>query len=173
MGCRRVLLAALAAVFVAAGTGCSSAPGPGSPSPTASPAPTATSGPGPSATIPTGTSPPTAPSSTEAPTASATAEEGTTLRELGFENGPLDDFSVPSDAVVSTRVDQPNVVTIVLARPSPPTVEQYLRTTLPGEGFTIGARGGPDGGAMTFEGNGWRGGFTGTAATSAIVLRPA
>ena len=79
---------------------------------------------------------------------------------------------MPSDAVISTSVDQPNAVTLVLSRPSPQVVEEYLRATLPGEGFTIGARGSSGGGAMTFEGNGWRGGFTGTAATSAIVLRP-
>ena len=65
---------------------------------------------------------------------------GLTLRQLGFENGPLDEFSLPSDLVVSTAVDQPNVVTIVLARPSPETVEDYLRATLPNEGFAIDAR---------------------------------
>jgi hypothetical protein len=83
----------------------------------------------------------------------------------------LDEFTLPADAVISTSVDQPNVVTIVLARPSPQTVQDYLRATLPGEGFTIDARA-TAGAAMTFEGNGWTGGFTGTAATSAIVLRP-
>ena len=94
------------------------------------------------------------------------------MRQLGFENGPLDEFSLPRDLVVSTAVDQPNVVTIVLARPSPQTVEDYLRDTLPSEGFTIDARA-DAGQAMTFDGNGWSGAFTGTGATSAIVLRPA
>lgn len=96
--------------------------------------------------------------------------KGLTLRQLGFENGPAE-FSIPGDAVISTSVDQPNAVTIVLARPSPQTVEDYLRETLPGEGFTIDATA-VAGSAMEFEGNGWRGGFTGTATTSAIVLRP-
>ncbi|HEY5981147.1 MAG TPA: hypothetical protein VIT41_16090 [Microlunatus sp.] len=97
---------------------------------------------------------------------------GLTLRQLGFENGPLDEFSLPSDLRVSTAVDQPNVVTIVLARPSPQTVEAYLRATLPDEGFSIDARA-DTGQAMTFAGHGWTGAFTGTGATSAIVLRPA
>ena len=94
------------------------------------------------------------------------------MRQLGFTNGPLDEFSLPSDVVVSTAVDQPNVVTIVLARPSPQTVEDYLRATLPNEGFAIDARA-DAGQAMTFEGHGWTGAFTGTGMTSAIVLRPA
>lgn len=106
-----------------------------------------------------------------APSRGPSASHGVTLRQLGFENGPLDAFSLPKDVVVSTSVDQPNVVTLVLARPSPRTVEGYLRTTLPEEGFTIDARS-VGGGAMTFAGNGWTGGFTGTGATSAIVLRP-
>ena len=97
---------------------------------------------------------------------------GLTLRQLGFENGPLDEFSLPSDLRVSTAVDQPNVVTIVLARPSPGTVEDYLRATLPSEDFSIDARA-DAGEAMTFAGHGWTGAFTGTGATSAIVLRPA
>jgi hypothetical protein len=102
-----------------------------------------------------------------------TVAPGITLRQLGFENGPLDEFSVPAGSVVSTSVDQPNVVTLVLSLPSPQTVEDYLRATLPGKGFTIGVRGTAGGGAMTFAGNGWTGGFTATATTSAIVLRPA
>ena len=98
--------------------------------------------------------------------------EGLTLRQLGFENGPLDEFSLPRDLVIATRVDQPNVVTIVLAGPSPGTVEDYLRATRPDAGFTIDARA-ADGQALTFEGSGWTGGFTGTGTTSAVVLRPA
>lgn len=94
-----------------------------------------------------------------------------TLRQIGFENGPVDEFSLPRELVITTRVDQPNVVTIVLARPSPETVEDYLRATLPDAGFTIDARA-DTGQAMTFEGNGWTGAFTGTISTSAIILRP-
>lgn len=97
---------------------------------------------------------------------------GPTLRQLGFRNGPLDEFSLPADLVIATQVDQPNVVTVVLANPSPATVEDYLRATLPGEGFAIDARA-DAGQAMSFEGNGWSGGFTGSGITSAVVLRPA
>jgi hypothetical protein len=164
----RSWLVVVAAVAVFGSAGCSAATGPDAP-------PSASSTPAVSEPSPPTVSPSESPSTSQPPSSatSAPVEEGTTLRELGFENGPLDEFSVPSQAVISARVDQPNVVTIVLARPSPQTVEEYLRATLPDQGFTIGARGGAGGGAMTFEGNGWTGGFTGTAGTSAIVLRPA
>ena len=137
--------------------------------------PPGTTDPTPTSSTPFSTPEPSPPatSSPASPTSSPSASlSGVTLRQLGFTNGPLDEFSLPSDLVVSTSVDQPNVVTIVLARPSPQTVEDYLRATLPNEGFAI--EGHADaGGSMTFEGNGWTGGFTGTGATSAIVLRPA
>jgi len=158
---RAVAVSTVAAVCLG---GCGAAGGPGTPSPSALPS-TSTS------TEPSSSSAPSVSPSPEAPSPTATLT-GVTLRQLGFANGPLDEFSLPSDLVVSTAVDQPNVVTIVLARPSPETVEDYLRATLPNEGFAIDARA-DAGKAMTFEGNGWTGAFTGTGATSAIVLRPA
>ena len=118
----------------------------------------------PTVPTPTASAPPASPAAT--PTVS-----GLTLRQLGFSNGPLDQFSLPSELQISTRVDQPNVVTIVLAGPSPEVIEDYLRATLPTEGFAIDAQA-ADGQAMTFEGHGWSGGFTGTGANSAVVLHP-
>ena len=79
---------------------------------------------------PTVTLPPRANSVPAAPELPSATVAGVTLRQLGFTNGPLDEFSLPSDLVVTTAVDQPNVVTIVLARPSPETVEDYLRATI-------------------------------------------
>ena len=153
-------LALVSAAAAACLVGCGAATGPEEPTPTA--ASTGSTSPVPS--------PPTA-TPAETPSPSATLA-GLTLRQLGFENGPLDEISLPRDLVVSTAVDQPNVVTIVLARPSPQAVEAHLRATLPAAGFTIDARA-DSGQAMTFEGHGWTGAFTGTGATSAIVLRPA
>lgn len=152
---------------------CGAATGTDDPSPAASPSVTtsapndpSTGSPSPSPT-PTGTAP--SPTTSASPTASVS---GITLRQLGFRNGPRDEFSLPSDLVLATSVDQPNVVTLVLARPSPQTVADYLRATLPANGFTIGARA-EAGQALTFAGHGWTGAFTGTGTTTAIVLRPA
>ncbi len=163
-------LTVLATVLVVGGCGSSPvSPEPGSTTdgPATVPAtPSATSSAPSSATPPPGPSP-AASTATPSPTVA-----GVTLRALGFEHGPLDAFSLPHDLVVSTSVDQPNVVTIVLASPPPAAVESYLRDTLPREGFTIDARA-DTGEAMTFEGHGWSGAFTGSGATSAVVLRPA
>ncbi len=151
------LLALTVAGLLLAGCGAAAEPvSPVSPTPT-SPAPTSQS---PAPTSPEPTS--------QTPTASLS---GITLRQLGFRNGP-EQFSLPSDLVLATSVDQPNVVTVVLARPSPQTVEDYLRATLPTSGFTIDARA-EAGQALTFAGHGWTGAFTGTGTTTAIVLRPA
>ncbi|HEU5484318.1 MAG TPA: hypothetical protein VFU98_05380 [Microlunatus sp.] len=163
MPARRCLAAATVALVAAVLVTACSATTPGQPTITPTPTPTPT---------PTVASASPSPTASPTPSDSPEADRGPTLRQLGFENGPVDEFTLPAGAVISTSVDQPNAVTIVLSRPSPQTVEDYLRTTLPDEGFTVDQTA-VAGSAMTFEGNGWKGGFTGTAATSAIVLRPA
>lgn len=155
------------------GLGACGAAGPDTPPPDASPtvtiSPTVTTSP----TGGTGAPSTGSPSPSATPSASPTASPaGITLAQLGFRNGPREEFSLPSDLVLTTSVDQPNVVTLVLARPSPQTVEDYLRAALPRSGFTIDARAQP-GEALTFAGHGWTGAFTGTGTTTAIVLRPA
>jgi hypothetical protein len=82
----------------------------------------------------------------------------------------VDAFSLPRTAVVSTRVDQPDGVTVVLSEPSPTEVARYLRRALPASGFAITADN--EAAAMTFTGYGWDGSFTGTERSSAVVLRP-
>ncbi len=161
-----VAVALVSTVAAACFGGCGAADGAGDPSPVATPTTTTSASAEPSTSGASPGSP-----SADTPSQSATPA-GLTLRQLGFDNGPLDAFSLPRDSVISTAVDQPNVVTIVLAGPSPQTVEGYLRDTLPRQGFIIEARA-DAGQAMTFDGNGWSGAFTGTGATSAIVLRPA
>ena len=169
MSVGRLRLVAAVAVAAAGLTACGAAPGPGDPTTSATPSSSATP------TSPASPASPTNSAASPSPTAtgsgSPTALSGLTLRQLGFTNGP-EEFSLPTDLVLATRVDQPNVVTLVLARPSPETVEDYLRATLPGSGFTIDARA-DTGQAMTFVGHGWTGAFTGTGSTTAIVLRPA
>lgn len=177
MSVRRLRLVAAVAVAAAGLTACGAAPGPGDPTTSATPSstadPTGSGSPSSSAGSPSPTATGSgAPTTSSSPTGSpTTATRGLTLRQLGFSNGP-EEFSLPTDLVLATRVDQPNVVTLVLARPSPETVEDYLRATLPGSGFTIDARA-DTGQAMTFVGHGWTGAFTGTGSTTAIVLRPA
>jgi hypothetical protein len=93
------------------------------------------------------------------------------LRQLGFQNGPVDAFYVPPTVVITDRVDQPNAVTVVMSAPGPAKLAAYYRATLPAAGFTVTA----DDGAtdtLTFSGQGWSGVLTGTEGTTAVSLRP-
>lgn len=113
---------------------------------------------------------PTAP-----PTASAQApsipSDGITLAELGYLNGPVQQFSLPGTVVITARVDQPNNVTAVVSSPSPSEIRSYLLRALPAAGFEITADR-PEASTMTFAGRGWNGSFTGDDRASAVLLRP-
>jgi hypothetical protein len=115
--------------------------------------------------------PPAAASPTPPPTVSYPAD-GVSLAALGFENGPVDRVFVPVGARLSSRVDQPDNVTVVLASPSSSELAAFYRRTAAGNGFTVT---GDDAAAstLTFAGFGWTGTFTGDAQASALLLRPA
>jgi hypothetical protein len=117
---------------------------------------------------------PSAISSTAKPSPTITPSipaNGVTLGELGFSNGPLDTFSIPTSAVVTDRVDQPNAVTIVMSAPRPAALADYYRRALPAGGFTITADD-PATSTLTFAGQGWTGALTGSGDATAVSLRP-
>ncbi len=117
---------------------------------------------------------PTAISSTADPSPTVTPSipaNGVTLRELGFSNGPVEEFSIPTGAVVTDRVDQPNVVTIVMSAPPVAALADYYRRALPAAGFTITADD-PTTHTLTFAGQGWTGVLTGSDDATAVSLRP-
>jgi hypothetical protein len=93
------------------------------------------------------------------------------LRRLGFVNGPVDTFPVPSVGVVSVRVDQPNVVTLVLTTPGAQDVYAFYVRELSAAGFQVG-RSEPSTATLSFSGHGWQGSVTGQGQASAVVLRP-
>jgi len=97
--------------------------------------------------------------------------DGSSLRSLGFSNGPVTAFSVPNDVVVTTRVDQPTGVTAVFTQPAATEVADYLVRTLPKTGFVVTSQATADA-SLTFTGYGWSGSFTGTGDSSAVVLKP-
>jgi hypothetical protein len=101
----------------------------------------------------------------------AIPSDGVTLAALGFLNGPIEQFSLPHNAVITAKVDQPNNVAVVVSSPAPAEVATYLRSALPAEGFTITGDN-PEAKTMTFTGNGWSGNFTGGDRVSAVLLRP-
>jgi len=116
-----------------------------------------------------GTTTPLAPTPT--PTV-ATPDDGVSLSALGFENGPVDRVFVPFGAQVSSRVDQPNNVTLVLTNPSAADLLAFYRRTAAANGFTVTADD-PSTTTLAFTGLGWTGTFTGDARASALLLRPA
>jgi hypothetical protein len=97
--------------------------------------------------------------------------DGISLRLLGFQNGPVDAFSIPRDAAVTDTVDQPNAVTVVMSSPSAAGIADYYRRALPAAGFTITADD-PATDTLTFTGHGWTGALTGSGAATAVFLRP-
>lgn len=103
-----------------------------------------------------------------APVASATIPaDGIDLRALGFLNGPGAQFSIPRDSVLTMRIDQENVVTMIFADPSGEALRAYFVRALPEAGFTID---GTAADALTFTGHGWSGSFV-TGKESAVTLR--
>jgi hypothetical protein len=111
---------------------------------------------------------PPASSSTRPP---SIPSDGITLAELGFLNGPIQQFSLPRTAFFTAKVDQPNNVAVVVSSPSPTDIANYLRRALPAAGFTITADS-PRANTLSFDGHGWSGSFTADNRASAILLRP-
>jgi hypothetical protein len=118
---------------------------------------------------------PTDSSSVAPTTASALAPsippDGSSLADLGYLNGPIQQFSLPRTTMITARVDQPNNVAAVISSPSAPELRSYLLRTLPTAGFQITADR-PEVNTMTFAGHGWNGDFTGDDRASAVLLRP-
>ncbi len=112
-------------------------------------------------------------SSSPAPTPSvAVPSDGVSLSALGFENGPVDRVFVPIGAQVSSRVDQPNAVAVVLTSPAAADLLTFYRRTATANGFVVTADD-PATTTLVFDGFGWTGTFTGAARASALLLRPA
>lgn len=100
-------------------------------------------------------------------TSSAVPEDGRSLRDLGFVNGP-DGFSVPRDAAITDQIDSSNNITVVMTSPDGLTVAAYYRRVLPELGFRITA---DERNSLLFEGGGYDGAFTVSSGFSAVTLR--
>lgn len=93
--------------------------------------------------------------------------EGVALASLGFVNGPAG-FSVPTGVAITERVDQPNVVTLVMTAPAGEAIASYLRKHLPSMGFTVT---GDANASLTFGDGAWDGAFTSANGVSGLTLR--
>ncbi|GAB3714540.1 hypothetical protein [Mariniluteicoccus flavus] len=109
--------------------------------------------------------PPALPTASPGPTRSPAptpAQGGATLAQLGFANGPRD-FALPAAVRVDQRVDQSNVVTLVMTAPAGAELARWVREQAYAGGWTVTADGGD---AVVFhraetQGPGWNAAFTG------------
>lgn len=112
--------------------------------------------------------PPVTPRPTASPAAVPVPDGGVSLAQLGFKNPPATSISVPSSALVTSRVDQENVLTATFIQPSAADLAGWLRTHLPEAGFRITA---DRGDSLVFTGPGWNGAFTAQGGVSALTVR--
>ena len=106
-------------------------------------------------------------SGAQAPTSPDADLPGVALTELGFRNGP-EGFTVPAGLVLSERVDQTDVVTLITDGSQGRRVHDYLMAALPSMGWTIE---GSSGDSIVFSGGGWQGAFTMTDEQAGLTLR--
>ena len=99
--------------------------------------------------------------------AARTPADGVTLASLGFTNGPSY-LLVPRGVVIKERVDQPNVVTLVLTWPDGPTVARYLTGNVEAMGFRLVASSSD---SVVFADDHWDGAFTSVDGLAGLTLR--
>lgn len=110
--------------------------------------------------------PPPAPPATANVPARTPVAGGVTLRELGLANGPQD-FALPRGVRVVARVDQSNVVTLVMDEPDGPTLAAWVGEQARSGGWRVVAA---DRDAVVFDGQSWSAAFTG-GDPSALTFR--
>lgn len=111
--------------------------------------------------------PPSRPAPSSAQPAPSFGPDVVTLAELGFRNGPVDRVPLPAGVRLAERIDQPNVVTIVITAPPGEEFIAFLADRLPEAGFEVRAA---SASGIVFSGFGWDGGATAGEAT-ALTLR--
>lgn len=99
----------------------------------------------------------------------AVPADGIKLTDRGYKNGPPS-FSLPADAAVIDRVDQPNVTTMVFSDRDAARVLQYLRKNLVGMGFRIDA---DRNDSIIFSNSQYRGAFTSAGGIAGLTIRTA
>lgn len=93
--------------------------------------------------------------------------EASTLRAMGFSNGP-GEFPLPADLIIDYRVDNPNNVTLVIDSSQGGQTYQFLRSRLGAAGYGISADRNQ---SLVFSGKGWEGAYTVSNGVAALTLR--
>ncbi|MEL4505199.1 hypothetical protein AAEX63_13070 [Luteococcus sp. H138] len=92
--------------------------------------------------------------------------DAVTLRDLLLNHGPSD-FLLPGQSTVTSRIDQPNVVTLTFETSQRKLLAGWLATRLP-DGWQIDANAND---SLLFHRNDWQGAFTCSEALCALTLR--
>ncbi|MCI1747519.1 MAG: hypothetical protein LKI24_05100 [Acidipropionibacterium sp.] len=111
-------------------------------------------------------SPAASPSSPTQPAASD-GIEASTLRAMGFGNGP-GEFPLPADLIIDYQVDNPNNITLVIDPSQGGQTYRFLRSRLRDAGYVISADGQQ---SLVFSGKGWEGAYTVSNGVAALTLR--
>lgn len=105
--------------------------------------------------------------STPGPTASISVpSDAVTLADLLLNHGPTD-FLLPKGTAVTSRIDQPNVVTLTFDSSRRKPLAGWLATRLPG-GWQIDANAND---SLLFHSAAWQGAFTCSTTECALTLR--
>ncbi|GAA1389313.1 hypothetical protein [Luteococcus peritonei] len=118
---------------------------------------------------------PEASTNTTAPTPATTFSlpaGATTLREMMLVNGPSS-LVLPGDVSTTSRIDQPNVVTLTFPVGQGEQLAEWLTSTLPANGWSVDAARET---SMLFhdddvDGEPWQGAFTCSRTSCALTLR--
>jgi len=103
----------------------------------------------------------------QAPSVDAASLGGVTLADLGFQHAPAD-FRVPTGLELSERVDQENVVTLVVPGTQGSALYEFVRAELSSVGFTLAA---VSDDSLIFGAPGWDGAFTMDDQVAGLTLR--
>lgn len=103
----------------------------------------------------------------QGPSVNPSTLDGVTLSSLGFANGP-EGFRVPAGLELRQRVDQTNVVTLVVPGSQGHQFYDFLRSGLSSLGFTITAASSD---SLIFDAPGWQGAFTMDDQIAGLTLR--
>lgn len=90
-----------------------------------------------------------------------------TLAQLGFTHGPRN-FAVPAGVAITRRIDQDNVVTMMVGRADGTLIVAFLREHLTGWGWQLT---GQSDDSLTFAQPGWDGAVTVSSQIAGLTLR--
>ncbi len=105
--------------------------------------------------------------STPIPASSTRPTDAVALSAYAISHGPAV-FGLPAGLTVVQKVDQPNVVTLVLTAESSKNLESWLVKNLPTMGYRIDGSGGD---SVVFTGVEWSGAYTRTDSVAGLTLR--